>query len=139
FEVQDGAYTVLSYQPTIMGQIVNISTDGLAVVYEGKRLEASTEIDLFISDAGFYLEQIPVKTISDHKVAGGFPFISKTKWQRSIQFEELNDDQKTELERFIQCYASMRKRSDKDRRQCDDPQYDGPERRSCADRRIVKG
>lgn len=139
FQVQDGAYTVLGYQPTIMGQIINISTDGLAVIYEGKRLEASAEIDLFISDAGFYLEQIPVKIISDYKVAGGFPFVSKTKWQRSMQFAKLNDDQKSQLEHFIQCYTSMIKRSGKDRRQFDDPQYDGPERRCCVDRRSVTG
>ncbi|MBU0987231.1 MAG: PilZ domain-containing protein [Proteobacteria bacterium] len=136
FQVEEAAFCVLSYQPTIMGQIVNISTEGLAAVYTGKRLKPSTEIDLFISDAGFYLEEIPVKTISDHKVSGKFLFSSKTKWQRSIQFEELTEDQKSDLSRFIKCYTSMIERSGKDRRQFEDPHYNGPERRSGLERRI---
>lgn len=135
FDVKDGAYSVLGYKPTVMGQIINMSMDGLAVIYKGKRLKESFEVDLFISDAGFYLDQIPVKTISDHKLSGSFPFSSKTIWQRSMQFGELTEEQKSQMEHFIQCYTSMIERSDKDRRQFKDPQYAGPERRGGGDRR----
>lgn len=135
FDVKDGAYSVLGYQPTVMGQIINISMDGLAVTYKGKRLKESNEVDLFISDAGFYIDQIPVKTISDHKLVGKFLFSSKTVWQRSLQFGDLTDDQKSQLKQFLQHYTSMMERSDKDRRQFNDPQYSGPERRTGSDRR----
>ena len=135
FEVKDGAYSVISFNPTIMAEIVNLSMEGLAVLYKGKRLKASTEVDLFISDAGFYLEQLPVKTVTDHKKAGSFPFSSKTVWQRCIQFGELTDDQKSELKNFLHHYTSMANRSDKDRRDARKPRYSGPERRSGVDRR----
>ena len=135
FDVKDGAYSVLTYHPTIMGQIVNMSMDGLAVTYKGKRLKESNEVDLFISDAGFYLDQIPVKTISDHKLVGKFLFSSKTIWQRCMQFGELTTDQKSQLTQFLQHYTSMVERSEKERRQFNDPQYSGPERRSGSDRR----
>ena len=105
FDVKDGAYSVLSYKPTVMGQIVNVSMDGLAVTYKGKRIKESSEVDLFISDAGFYIEQIPVKTISDHKLEGKFLFSSKTVWQRSLQFGDLTDDQKSQLKQFLQLYT----------------------------------
>ena len=135
FDVKDGAYSVLGYQPTVMGRIINISMDGLAVTYKGKRLEESSEVDLFISDAGFYIDQVPVKTISDHKLEGKFLFSSKSVWQRSLQFGDLTDDQKSQLKEFLQLYTSMVERSEAERRQSDDPQYTGPERRSGSDRR----
>jgi len=138
FEVKDGAYTVLSYKPTVMGQIINVSAEGVAATYKGKRLKESFEIDLFISDAGFYLEQIPVKTVSDHKIAGKFLSGSKKIWQRSLQFGELTDDQKSQLDEFINLYTSMMQRSGEDRRQSQDPEYTGPDRRNGIDRRDEK-
>ena len=135
FGVKDGAYSVLSYNPTVMGQVVNMSMDGLAVTYKGKRLEVSNEVDLFISDAGFYTAQIPVKTISDHKLAGKFLFSSKTIWQRGLQFGDLTNDQKSHLKQFLQRYTLMIMRSERDRRQFQDPRYSGPERRSGVERR----
>ncbi len=117
FDVKDGAYSVLSYQPTVMGQIINLSMDGLAVTYKGKRLKESNEVDLFISDAGFYIDQIPVKTISDHKLVSKFLFSSKTVWQRSLQFGDLTDDQKSQLDEFLNLYTSMMQRSGEDRTQ----------------------
>ena len=136
FDVKDGAYSVLSYHPTVMGQIVNMSMDGLAVTYKGKRLKESNEVDLFISDAGFYIDQIPVKTISDNKLAGKFLSSSKTIWQRSLQFGDLTNDQKSQLKQFLQHYTSMIERSEKERRQFQDPQHRGPERRNGIERRI---
>lgn len=135
FDAKDGAYSVLSYHPTVMGQIINISLDGLAVTYKGKRLKESKEVDLFISDAGFYIEQIPVKTISDHKLVEKIFFSSKTVWQRSLQFGELTIDQESQLRQFLKYYTSMIERSEKDRRQAENPQYNGPERRTGGDRR----
>ncbi len=58
FDVKEGAFVVLSYKPTIMGQIVNMSSNGIAVIYKGKRLSKSSEIDMFIKDAGFYLDHL---------------------------------------------------------------------------------
>ena len=135
FEVKDGAFTVLSYKPTVMGQIINMSEEGLAVTYKGKRIKESAEIDLFISDAGFYLDQIPVKTVSDHKIAGKFLFGSEKIWQRSMQFGALTDDQQSQLDEFLIHYTSMMQRSEEDRRQFHDPGYTEPDRRNGIDRR----
>jgi len=137
FDVKDGAYSVLSYHPTVMGQIVNISAEGLAATYKGKRLKKSAEIDLFISDAGFYLDQIPVKAISDHKIAGKFLSSSKTIWQRSLQFGDLTNDQRSQLKQFLQHYTSMIERSEKERRIFDD-NIIPPDQRSGIDRRDKK-
>ena len=138
FEVKDGAFTVLSYQPTVMGQIINMSAEGLAVTYKGKRLKESAEIDMFISDAGFYLDQIPVKTVSDHKIAGKFLLSSKKIWQRSMQFGELTDDQQSQLDEFLIHYTSMMTRSEEDRRQFHAPEYTEQDRRHGIDRRDEK-
>lgn len=140
FQVKDGAYTILSYNPTIMGQIINVSKDGLAVRYTGKRklLSDSNEIDMFRSNVGFYLEKIPVKTILEYKISGKLPFSPKKKWQRQVQFIDLTNDQMVQIDHFLQNYTSMITRSDNDRRQCKDPQSSGPERRSGVARRNRK-
>jgi len=136
FKVRSGAYTVLNYDPPIMAQLINMSKDGIAVRYtsEGEQLGASPEIDIFKADVGFYLNKIPVKTISESKISGAFPSTSKTIWQRSLQFGDLTDKQLSQLDHFIQNYT-MIMRSDRDRRQLQDPQYSGPERRSGIERR----
>lgn len=136
FKVRSGAYTVLNYDPPIMGQLINMSKDGIAVLYtiEKEQLSASSEIDIFRADVGFYLNKIPVKTISESKISGELPPTSKTIWQRGLQFGSLTNNQLSRLDHFIQNHT-MIMRSDKDRRQFQDPQYSGPERRGALERR----
>ena len=141
FKVQIGTFAVLGGPPwphsTKVGQIIDIGRDGLAFHYvtsEGGS-NGSFELGILFAYHGFYCDKVPVKTISDHKLVGKFLFSSKTIWQRSLQFGDLTNDQKSQLKQFLQHYTSMVERSEKERRQLSDPQYSGPERRSGSDRR----
>ena len=51
----DGIYAIINYKPTIFGQMINISKDGMAVRYSsnGKQLNVPSESDVFIIDSNF--------------------------------------------------------------------------------------
>ena len=140
FCVQNGTYAMLKYKPAMMGQITNMSKDGLAIRYiDGEQqLSDSDVLDIFMTDSSFYIEKLPVKTISDHKIAGKFLSGSKKIWQRRMQFGELTDDQRSQMDEFINLYTSMMQRSEEDRRQSHDPEYTEPDRRNGIDRRDEK-
>lgn len=102
-----GAFAVLRPQFSRLGQIIDISSDGLAFHYpvSGDQTNGSSELDIFLVGDGFYLEKVPFKAISDLKLA-------KKKFNGSIpmrrfgvQFGELKQSQISQLEYFIRNFT----------------------------------
>lgn len=122
-QAKDGVYAIIKYKPTIFGQILNISKDGVAVRYSsnGQQLRESSELDIFIKDSHFYIEKIQIKIISDFEIADKFPFSSQKNRQRCFQFGEMKSSQLFQLDYLLRNYTKKRL-SDKDRRQLDDHQ-----------------
>jgi hypothetical protein len=122
-QAKDGVYAIIKYKPTIFGQIINISKDGMAVRYSsnGQQLSESSELDIFIINSNFYIEKIQIKFISDFEIADKFPFSSQKNRQRCFQFGEMKSSQLFQLDYLLQNYTKKRP-SDKDRRQLDDHQ-----------------
>jgi hypothetical protein len=137
FQVIDGSYAVLGYKPTMMGQIVNLSKDGLAVCYKNtdQHINESFKLDILKTDSNFYIEQLHVKTISDIEISDDRAFGSQKIRRRGVQFEDLNAIQLFQLYYFLQNYTVDR-RGVKDRRQELDNSYSLPERRQGIDRRM---
>jgi hypothetical protein len=115
----DGVYAIIKYKPTILGQIINISKDGMAVHYSSnrKKLSDSSELDIFIIDSHFYIEKIQIKIISDFKIADKFSFSSQIDRQRCFQFGKMKASQLFQLDYLLQNYTNKRT-SDKDRLRC---------------------
>jgi len=106
FQVEDGALAVLKPpwpHSTRLGQIIDISRGGLAFrcIASEERSNGSCELSIIFADHGFYLNKLPINTISDFETAK-MPFASMTPRRRSVQFEELTHDQMSKLEYFIQ-------------------------------------
>lgn len=120
FAVEDDVYAVLKYKPTKIGQIINMSKDGLAVRYScnGQQLSESSELDIFIIDSNFYIEKIQVKIIYDFEIADKSPFSSPKNRQRCFQFGQIKSNQLFQLDYLLQNYTKERC-PDKDRRQLD--------------------
>ncbi len=106
----DSAYAVFRrhwLRSSIMGDIVDISLDGLCFRYiaSEKSSHRSSHIDILLTDGSFCLNKIQVRTISDFemdgKTSGGF----KTR-QCGVQFGNLTDNQKSDLRYFIQTYTT---------------------------------
>jgi hypothetical protein len=106
-QAKDGVYPIIKYKPTIFGQIINISKDGLAVRYSsnGQQLSKSSELDIFIIDSNFYIEKIQIKIVSDFEIADKSPFSSQKNRQRCFQFREMKSSQLFQLDYLLQNYA----------------------------------
>lgn len=106
-QVKDGLYAIINYKPTIFGQIVNISKDGMAVRYSsnGQRPTVSSELDIFIMDSNFYIEKIQINIISDFEIGDKSSFGSQRNRQRCFQFKGMKSNQQFQLEYLLQNYT----------------------------------
>jgi len=122
-QAKNDVHAIINYKPTIFGQIINISKDGMAVRYSsnGKQSSVPSELDIFIIDSNFYIEKIQIKIISDFEIGGKSPFSSQTNRQRCFQFGEMKSSQHFQLDYLLQNYTKE-KCSDKDCRHSDDHQ-----------------
>ena len=103
--VKDGVYAIINYKPAILGQIINISKDGMAVRYSsnGKQLSVPSELDIFKRDSHFYIEKIPIETISDFEI---FDSSSQEDRQRCFQFGKMKATQLFQLDYLLQNYTT---------------------------------
>jgi hypothetical protein len=128
FQVQKGALAVQNGQARIMGQILDISRNGLAFHYidDGKKSNGSYDVDILLTKKGFYLKKIQSKIILDFEMTNQVPFSSITMRRRSVKFGELMGEQISQLEYFIQNHTIDEvkdRRCGVDSRQNNDPQY----------------
>jgi hypothetical protein len=98
-----GAFVVIKYPNAKVGQIIDISIDGLAFHYVGKEKEwtGPTELSIFSGDGAFCLYRVPCKVISDLSIQGRH-FDAITRRRCAIQFGDLTPGQMSQLESFIQ-------------------------------------
>ena len=106
----DSAYAVLRrhwLRSSIMGNIVDISLDGLSFRYiAGKKCSyRSSDIDILLTDGSFCLNKVPVNTVSDFKIESETSFGLETR-RRGVQFGNLTDNQRLDLRYFIQTYTT---------------------------------
>ena len=106
-QAKDGLYAIIKYKPTIFGQIINISKDGMAVRYSsnGQQSRMPSELDVFIIDSNFYIEKIQIKIVSDFEIGDKSPFSSRKNRQRCFQFGEMKSSQLFQLDYLLQNYT----------------------------------
>ncbi len=107
FKAKEGAFVVVNSGDSTIGQIKNISKDGLAFQYvaSGKKIAGLLTIDIFRNSNDFYLQNLPVKTTSDFYVDNQSPFSTIILRQWRGEFADLTDNQISQLDRFIQNYT----------------------------------
>ena len=108
FLVQEGAYALLKNTSSKLGQIKNISRGGFAFSYivDGEQMNELFKVDIFITEKGYYLKDVPSKKISDFHVENKLPFSTFSIRQAGIQFRELNESQLSQLDNFIRDYTT---------------------------------
>lgn len=97
FRVNGDAIVVLKSYPSTLGKLIDISMDGLSFryIHSIERLDRTTVLDIFQSQAGFYLGHAAFNTVSSAKISD---FVRRL----SVQFKGLNRNQKSRLEKFIE-------------------------------------
>jgi len=98
------AFAVIKSDPYKLGRIKDLSMNGLAFCYlgNGKRAtDDSFRLDLLLADYGFYLKDIPFKTVSDFRFNNDFPFCSLKTRQLGVRFKDMTRGQVSKLRYFI--------------------------------------
>ena len=96
-------FAVIKSKPVKMGQIINISTKGLAFDYIVRREESVQvyKLDILFARDAFYLGKLLFKPVFDYAVDSEVPVTSFTIRRCGMQFGELTAQQKSRLEFFI--------------------------------------
>jgi hypothetical protein len=101
--VQQGGFVSLYPSFTVVGQIMDIGSGGLAFRYVAseERTNGSTSLNILLTDRSFCMEKVPFKTTWDFPIPSDFSFGPITLRHCGVQFGELTDEQKFNLEHFI--------------------------------------
>ncbi len=86
-----------------LGPVINISMGGLSFQYMGENSSKpiSDILGIFLGSDNFLIDKIPTKIITDILISHGSSFLQTSTRQRSIQFTELSQSQRENLEEFI--------------------------------------
>ena len=95
-----------SSHATIVGEIIDISVDGVAFRYiSGEEpSNGSSELSLVSADHSFYLGNLPIKMVSDLEMAK-IPFGAVSTRRRGVKFGDLRQSQRFALQHFIRNYT----------------------------------
>ena len=106
YKAVEGAYAAISPKSHKLGQIIDISMGGLAFKYidtskEENENERHEEETIFLSSMGYYVGDIPFKTISDNEVTDTPSFSSMKVKQRRVKFADLSFKQLFDLDYYL--------------------------------------
>ena len=109
YQVRQGVYALLKNGSSRLGQIINISTGGLAFMYikHEEPFGEPVEVDIFISGDGYFMKGIPCKRISDIHIDNYVPFSTFEMRQLGIRFGEMSQEQASRLDALIKKYAAV--------------------------------
>ncbi len=106
FKVRAGTFVVLKPQThsSRLGNLLDINHKGLSFQYPiacNLCFDSFTELDVFVSGDGVYIQNMPIEIISDVPIAVQDHYYSTTMRRFGVQFGELTANHKTLLESFI--------------------------------------
>jgi hypothetical protein len=107
FQVPKNVFVTLGPHYVKLGQMIDVSMDGLAFCYKDREepSDESFELDIFLAGNSFYLYKVSYETISDFETKG-VPLRSPTMRRCSVQFGQLTHHQISQLKHFIENYAT---------------------------------
>jgi hypothetical protein len=103
FKAAEGAFAALVDQESRLGQIKDISSNGLSFRYidSHEKLANASELKIILGNQGLYLDKLPFKIVSDFEIQSEFSFSRVNMRQIGLEFGELTPGQRNQLDRFI--------------------------------------
>ena len=111
YKAADGAYAAISPKSHKLGQIIDISMGGLAFKYidtnngdiknDNIENKNDSEESIFLSSMGFYVGDLPFKTISDEEVTNAPSFSAMKVRERKVQSTDLSFKQLFDLDYYL--------------------------------------
>ena len=108
YKVKDLTFVKLCYEDEIdIGQLMDISRGGLALRYfvNSDKARNYSNLSIFLSEDNFIIDKISFKTISNTEIANGSNFSTIVLRRYGIEFENLTENQITELDYFLKHYT----------------------------------
>jgi len=103
FRVKNDAFVALRPHYTKLGQISDISMGGLSFHYMSREElpnESFDVLDILVTNDDFFLEKVPFEIVVDLELTK-VPLSHVTIKRCSVRFGALTDDQRSQLEDFI--------------------------------------
>ena len=106
-KVKKGAFAILWPHSKKIGEIIDISSGGLAFYYfaDKETPNGSIAVDIFWHDHSFYLKNIPCKTVYEIEIADELSSPPATMRRVGVRFEDVIDSKSSQLNHFMQNYT----------------------------------
>ncbi|MGD9006989.1 MAG: PilZ domain-containing protein [Desulfobacteraceae bacterium] len=108
FSVSDSVYVVINTEPQTLGQMVEISTSGLAFTFvdlneTSKRLsaQATLRMDLFAGGKGFFIKDLACRLVSKIENVSDQSLSSLTIKRVGVEFENLTLPQQVQINHLV--------------------------------------
>lgn len=108
FSVSDSVYVVINTEPQTLGQMVEISTSGLAFTFvdlneASKRLSEQTTLgmDLFARGKGFFIKDLACRLVSKIENVSDQSLSSLTIKRVGVEFENLTLPQQVQINYLV--------------------------------------
>jgi hypothetical protein len=103
YKAKEGAYAAISPHSRRLGQIIDISMGGLSFKYidNNDETEEKPERSIFLSSLGYYVGELPFKTIDDYEITNYPSFSSMKLRKRRVKFTELSFKQLFDLDFYL--------------------------------------
>ena len=106
YKAVEGAYAAISPNSHKLGQIIDISMGGLAFKYIDTAngdtdSDTQQEESIFLSSMGYYVGDLPFKTIADYELTNAPSFSSMKVRRRHVQFKDLSFKQLFDLDYYL--------------------------------------
>ncbi len=106
YKAVEGAYAAISPNSHKLGQIIDLSVGGLAFKYidtsnEETEEKQTSEETIFLSSMGYYVGDLPFKTIADYEITNAPSFSSMKVRKRHVQFTDLSFKQLFDLDYYL--------------------------------------
>ncbi|MEE4365372.1 MAG: PilZ domain-containing protein [Desulfotignum sp.] len=106
YKAVEGAYAAISPKSRKLGQIIDISMGGLSFKYidtsnTDEQDDQLPEETVFLSSMGYYVGDLPFKTVEDYEVTNTPSFSSMKVRKRHVQFKDLSFKQLFDLDYYL--------------------------------------
>ncbi len=106
YKAVEGAYAAISPNSHKLGQIIDVSMGGLSFKYidtvnDDSDNDSLQEETIFLSSMGYYVGDLPFKTVSDYELIDAPSFSSMKVRKRHVQFTDLSFKQLFDLDYYL--------------------------------------
>ncbi len=113
FTPDENAYAVLVSDSSTLGEIIDVSDNGLSFKYLqfDETIPSPERLGILVAGHNFMIHNIPFDIVSEKTIAGNYIFSTSTMKRCCIKFGKMDDTTQTMLNYFINKHTTKRAES----------------------------